>query len=107
MVCRFQFYYRQMDFRLTVQLPRPRCSTSAPQVFNFAAPGVQSPRLNCSILRAVVIGADDLKWDLMMVDSEGTEIELYGLDFTECSTEGGTIVLEFDGTNGTATLYSE
>lgn len=53
------------------------------------------------------IGADDLKWDLMMVDSEGTEIELYGLDFTECSTEGGTIVLEFDGTNGTATLYSE
>ena len=53
------------------------------------------------------IGADDMKWDLKMIDSEGTEIELLGLDFSDCSTEGGNIVLEFDGTNGTATLYSK
>lgn len=53
------------------------------------------------------IDADSLKWDIMIKDSEGTAIELYGLDFSECSTDGGTIDLEFDGTNGTATLYSE
>lgn len=53
------------------------------------------------------IDASSLTWDLMMKDSEGTAIELYGLDFSECSTEGGTIELEFDGENGTATLYSK
>ena len=60
-----------------------------------------------SIESTFYIGEGDVQWDMKMVDSEGTEISLMGLDFTNCSTEGGTIVLEFDGEAGYATLYSE
>ncbi len=62
-----------------------------------------------SVETVFYIGADDLKWDLLMADSEGNEVELYGLDFTECSLNGGTVVLEYDAEEGTgsASLYSE
>ncbi len=56
-----------------------------------------------------MVDVNNVQWDLMMVDSEGNEVPLYGLDFAECSTDGGNVVLEFDATagEGTATLYSK
>jgi len=55
------------------------------------------------------VDANNLQWDLMMVDGSGNQVELYGLDFTNCSTNGGNIVLEYDSAagQGTATLYSK
>ncbi|MDD3429723.1 MAG: hypothetical protein PHG02_06940 [Oscillospiraceae bacterium] len=47
-----------------------------------------------------------LEWDLRVEDAEGSSIEFYAISFAECTTDGGSVVLEFDGTNATATVYS-
>lgn len=47
---------------------------------------------------------DETMWDFAMKDSEDNMIEFYGLDFSKCSSDGATLVLEYDGEQGYATL---
>ena len=42
------------------------------------------------------VSANDLKWDLMATDQEGTSVEFRDLDISECSTDGLTIKLQVD-----------
>lgn len=51
------------------------------------------------------ITANDLDWDFAMEDMYGNMIEFYGLSFADCDVNGATLILEYDGLNGTATLY--
>ena len=51
------------------------------------------------------ITEDDLDWDFAMEDMYGNMIEFYGLSFADCDISGATLVLEYDGYEGTATLY--
>lgn len=46
-----------------------------------------------------------LVWDFRIEDSDGNYINFYDIDFSECDTNGGKLVLEYDGNEGTATLY--
>ena len=43
-------------------------------------------------------------WDFRIEDSDGNYINFYDVDFSDCSTDGGTLVLEYDGNQGTATI---
>lgn len=47
-----------------------------------------------------IFTADALVWDIQIMDKDNNPIELYGLDFTNCSTDGGTIVLTYDSKTG-------
>ena len=47
---------------------------------------------------------DETMWDFAMKDSEDNMIEFYGLDFSKCSSDGATLVLEYDGEQGYASL---
>ena len=51
------------------------------------------------------ITEDDLDWDFAMEDMYGNMIGFYGLSFADCDISGATLVLEYDGYEGTATLY--
>ncbi len=44
----------------------------------------------------LTIDAENVKWDIKAVDSQGTEVEFMGLDLSNVSTAGGTIVLQAD-----------
>lgn len=46
-----------------------------------------------------------LVWDFRIEDSDGNYINFYDIDFSDCDTNGGKLVLEYDGNEGTATLY--
>lgn len=48
-----------------------------------------------------------LVWDMMMTDSEGNSVELYGLDVSKAKVTGATIELTFNSSTGVgaATLY--
>ena len=48
--------------------------------------------------------ADKTRWDFKIVDAAGTSLEFYDLDFANCSITGATLLLEYDGSNGYATL---
>lgn len=48
---------------------------------------------------------DTLDWDFAIEDIEGNMIEFYGLSFEDCSIDGATLILEYDGEEGYATLY--
>lgn len=48
---------------------------------------------------------DTLDWDFAIEDIEGNIIEFYGLSFEDCSVDGATLILEYDGDEGYATLY--
>lgn len=48
---------------------------------------------------------DTLDWDFAIEDIEGNIIEFYGLSFEDCSIDGATLILEYDGEEGYATLY--
>lgn len=48
--------------------------------------------------------ADKTRWDFKIVDSAGNSLEFYDLDFANCSITGATLLLEYDGSNGYATL---
>ena len=52
-----------------------------------------------------VITEEDLDWDFAIEDFEGNVLEFYGLSFAECDVEGATLILEYDGYKGTASLY--
>ncbi len=47
---------------------------------------------------------DQTDWDFAMVDALGNMTEFYGLDFSECSEEGATLTLKYDGEEATAIL---
>lgn len=51
------------------------------------------------------ITEDNLDWDFAIEDAEGNMLEFYGLSFAECDVNGATLILEYDGYEGTATLY--
>ncbi|MEG1682520.1 MAG: hypothetical protein RR295_01735 [Oscillospiraceae bacterium] len=51
----------------------------------------------------VTFTPDTLVWDLLVGDAEGTNFEIYGIDFSKCKTTGATITLTYDGTNVIAT----
>ncbi|MBR5338331.1 MAG: hypothetical protein IK152_10135 [Lachnospiraceae bacterium] len=46
---------------------------------------------------ALVIDAENVKWDIKAVDGNGDSVEFQGLDLSECSTSGVTMTLAFDG----------
>lgn len=46
-----------------------------------------------------------LVWDFRIEDSDGNYINFYNIDFSGCDTNGGKLVLKYDGNEGTATLY--
>lgn len=48
---------------------------------------------------------DTLDWDFAIEDIDGNIIEFYGLSFEDCSIDGATLILEYDGEEGYATLY--
>lgn len=48
---------------------------------------------------------DTLDWDFAIEDIDGNMIEFYGLSFEDCSIDGATLILEYDGEEGYATLY--
>lgn len=48
--------------------------------------------------------SDQVIWDFAMVDGEGNMIAFYEMDFSDCSLNGATLTLEYDGENGYATL---
>ncbi len=48
---------------------------------------------------------DTLDWDFAIEDIEENIIEFYGLSFEDCSVDGATLILEYDGDEGYATLY--
>lgn len=52
-----------------------------------------------------MITEEDLDWDFAIEDFEGNVLEFYGLSFAECDVEGATLILEYDGYKGTASLY--
>lgn len=52
-----------------------------------------------------IITEDSLDWDFAIEDMNGDTIEFYGLSFEECDVSGATLVLKYDGYEGTATLY--
>ncbi|WP_461815870.1 zinc ribbon domain-containing protein [Faecalimonas sp.] len=52
-----------------------------------------------------VITEDNLDWDFAMEDIDGNILEFYGLDFSKCDVDGATLILEYDGNKGEATLY--
>lgn len=52
-----------------------------------------------------IITEDNLDWDFAIEDMEGNILEFYGLNFADCDVNGATLVLEYDGYEGTATLY--
>lgn len=51
------------------------------------------------------ITKDSLVWDFAIDDISGNMIEFYNLSFENCSVEGATLILEYDGYEGYATLY--
>lgn len=51
------------------------------------------------------LSEDSLLWDFAMADSSENMVEFYSLDFSTCSPDGATLILEYDGTNGHARLY--
>ena len=51
------------------------------------------------------ITEEDMDWDFAMEDIWGNMVEFYGLSFENCDPDGATLVLEYDGVDGTATLY--
>ncbi|WP_294373281.1 hypothetical protein [uncultured Clostridium sp.] len=53
------------------------------------------------------IDADNLKWDLLAKDEAGDALEFYGLDLSECSTDGITISLTYDRDTQTGTITAE
>ncbi|WP_306479936.1 zinc ribbon domain-containing protein [Mediterraneibacter sp.] len=52
-----------------------------------------------------VITEEDLDWDFAIENFEGNILEFYGLSFAECDVKGATLILEYDGYEGTASLY--
>lgn len=46
---------------------------------------------------ALVIDAENVKWDVKAVDTNGDAVEFQGLDLSNCSTSGVTLTLAFDG----------
>lgn len=48
---------------------------------------------------------DTLDWDFAIEDIEENIIEFYGLSFEDCSVDGATLILEYDGEEGYAALY--
>lgn len=54
---------------------------------------------------SVTFSADALVWDLQVQDAVGDSITFTGIDFSNCSTSGGTITLTYDANTqaGTAT----
>lgn len=48
---------------------------------------------------------DTLDWDFAIEDIDGNIIEFYGLSFEDCSVDRATLILEYDGEEGYATLY--
>lgn len=52
-----------------------------------------------------IITEDNLDWDFAIEDTSGNILEFYALSFAECDADGATMVLEYDGYEGTATLY--
>lgn len=52
-----------------------------------------------------LITEDNLDWDFAIEDVNGSILEFYGLNFANCDVNGATLVLEYDGYEGTATLY--
>lgn len=51
------------------------------------------------------LSEDSLIWDFAMADSSENMVEFYNLDFSACSPEGATLVLDYDGDEGHARLY--
>lgn len=51
------------------------------------------------------ITEEDMDWDFAMEDSEGNMIEFYDLSFEGCDPQNSMLVLEYDTSGGTATLY--
>lgn len=58
-----------------------------------------------TIIVNYVLDTDSLVWDFKIVDYNYDYIEFYGVDFSDCDMNGATLVLEYDGYEGTATLY--
>lgn len=52
-----------------------------------------------------LIQEDNLDWDFAIEDVNGSILEFYELNFANCDVNGATLVLEYDGYEGTATLY--
>ena len=46
---------------------------------------------------ALVIDAENVKWDVKAIDNNGDAVEFRGLDLSNCSTSGVTLKLAFDG----------
>lgn len=46
----------------------------------------------------------ETEWDFAMADLEGNIVEFYGLNFADCESSEATLILEYDGVNGYATL---
>ena len=53
------------------------------------------------------IDADNVKWDLLAKDEVGDSLEFYGLDLSECSTDGITVSLTYDRDTQTGTITAE
>lgn len=53
------------------------------------------------------IDENNLQWDLRAEDSEGTAIEFQGLDISEASSDGFTIVLTFEDDQPMAQIVNE
>lgn len=51
------------------------------------------------------LNKDNMIWDFAMQDVNGNMVEFYNLNFADCDASGATLVLEYDGFGGTATLY--
>ncbi len=60
-----------------------------------------------SVTMTLHLDKNTLQWDMMMVDSEGDSVELYGLDVSKAKVTGATIELTYNTKTGigTATLY--
>lgn len=57
-----------------------------------------------SIIINFTFESEQVIWDFAMADVEGTIIEFYGLDISDCKMSGATLTLMYDGEDGYATL---
>ena len=48
--------------------------------------------------------SDTQVWDFAICDYDDNMVEFYDLDFSDCSTDGATLYLEYDGETAYATL---
>ena len=58
-----------------------------------------------SVVVTYTLDADSLVWDFKIVDFYDNYIDFYGIDFSDCDMSGATLKLDYDGNEGTATLY--